>query len=837
MLKTNRICALGAGVLLAPGLLAGPDSRVGADTHGITLELIMQDPAWLARSPEGAYWADDGDAVYFRRQRVGSDLRDLYTLGLDGDEAERVADERLAGIDVAGGDWTRDRSRKVFSREGDLFIKDLATGQERQITRTSAGESNARFMADESMVMFWRSGTLLVRDLESGLEWEAADVQFAKTPEEAQKKKEKDKKYLDRQQDRFFEVLRDQHEAREEGEKRRRELREIDRSDVPGPFYLPDGLEERGRHLSPDGKWLIVIAAKPVKGDKRDEMPKYVTESGYVDTVGVRPKVGVESERDHRVFLLDLVGESWSELKRDALPAIKDDPLAWLRDKAAKDEDEADENDEKPDEDAEGEDDKDDDDKDDDEDDTDGEQKPRPVSVWSVRWRPDGSMAAVMLRSNDNKDRWIAMVEPGDDEPSLESIHHLRDEAWIGWNFNEYAWLEDGSALWYLSEESGYGNLYLWTPQGAQTQRIAGERWEVSSVSESPDGAWLYFRGNSERPIEHQVHRVGLEGQDVERVTDVKGSVESFRLSPDGGRLLLTASSAIRPPELGVVRLESGRHDNLTSTVTDAYLAMPWIEPTFVAIEGDHAQPIWTKVYEVDGSWEGGGRPGVVFVHGAGYTQNSDDAWPYYFREQMFHSMLAYLGYVVIDMDYRASAGYGRDWRTAIYRNMGRPELEDFSDGIDWMVREHAVDPEKIGIYGGSYGGFMALMALFLEPDTYACGASLRPVTDWAHYNHGYTSNILNTPELDPEAFERSSPIEFAQGLDDPLLICHGMLDDNVVYQDTVRLAQRLIELGKQDWEVAAYPLEPHSFTEASSWLDEYRRVYKLFEGTLRRPR
>src|SRR5690606_25848422 len=135
-------------------------------------------------------------------------------------------------------------------------------------------------------------------------------------------------------------------------------------------------------------------------------------------------------------------------------------------------------------------------------------------------------------------------------------------------------------------------------------------------------------------------------------------------------------------------------------------------------------------------------------------------------------------------MDYRASAGYGRDWRTAIYRNMGTPELEDLKDGIDWLVEHHDVDPKRVGLYGGSYGGFLALMAMFTMPDDFAAGAALRPVTDWAHYNHGYTSNILNTPMVDPEAYERSSPIEHAEGLKGALLICHGMQDDNVFFQD-----------------------------------------------------
>jgi dipeptidyl aminopeptidase/acylaminoacyl peptidase len=200
----------------------------------------------------------------------------------------------------------------------------------------------------------------------------------------------------------------------------------------------------------------------------------------------------------------------------------------------------------------------------------------------------------------------------------------------------------------------------------------------------------------------------------------------------------------------------------------------------------------------------------------------------------MFHPLLVEAGYVVLDMDFRASAGYGRDWRTAIYRQMGHPELDDLLDGIDWLAANHQVDSDRIGVYGGSYGGFMTLMALFREPDRFAAGAALRPVTDWRHYNHGYTANILNTPQLDPEAHRISSPLEYAQGLADPLLIAHGMLDDNVFYQDSVMLAQRLIDLKKEHWELASYPLEPHGYVQPESWLDQYRRIFKLFEQALR---
>jgi dipeptidyl aminopeptidase/acylaminoacyl peptidase len=165
---------------------------------------------------------------------------------------------------------------------------------------------------------------------------------------------------------------------------------------------------------------------------------------------------------------------------------------------------------------------------------------------------------------------------------------------------------------------------------------------------------------------------------------------------------------------------------------------------------------------------------------------------------------------------------------------MGHPEVEDLEDGVAWLVKNRGVDPRRVGTYGGSYGGFLTFMSLFRKPDLFAAGAALRPVTDWAHYNHGYTSNILNTPEVDPEAFERSSPIEYAAGLTKPLLICSPVEDDNVLFQDSVRLVQRLIELRKEDFEIALYPVEAHAFREPTSWLDEYRRIFKLFERYLK---
>jgi dipeptidyl aminopeptidase/acylaminoacyl peptidase len=274
-----------------------------------------------------------------------------------------------------------------------------------------------------------------------------------------------------------------------------------------------------------------------------------------------------------------------------------------------------------------------------------------------------------------------------------------------------------------------------------------------------------------------------------------------------------------------------GKVNQLTVTPSEEWKNYQWIAPMIISFTARDGEKVRARLYKPK---EYNGGSAVIFVHGAGYMQNVHKWWSNYYREYMFHHLLMEQGFIVMDIDYRASAGYGAKWRTSIYRHMGGKDLTDQVDGAKYLVKEHGVDPKKIGIYGGSYGGFITLMALFTTPDVFKAGASLRPVTDWAHYNHTYTGRILNTPPGDEEAYKISSPIYFADGLKNHLLICHGMVDTNVHFQDTVRLVQRLIELRKEKWEVAIYPVEGHGFKEESSWVDEYRRILKLFMNTLK---
>jgi dipeptidyl aminopeptidase/acylaminoacyl peptidase len=384
-----------------------------------------------------------------------------------------------------------------------------------------------------------------------------------------------------------------------------------------------------------------------------------------------------------------------------------------------------------------------------------------------------------------------------------------------------------------VSERSGWAHLHTVPVQGGPATPLTEGAWEVRSVQLSGDGSRFYVTTSEVHPGEQHLYSVSTRGGPRTALVSEPGWNDAI-VSPDGRWIANLHSLPDQPPELFVGPADAGATARrVTSSTTAEFRSGPWIQPEILSFEASDGVPIYARIYRpADLGAEPNGAA-VLFVHGAGYLQNAHRGWSTYYREYMFHHLLASRGYTVLDVDYRASAGYGRDVRTGIYRHMGGKDLSDHVDAVDHLVRTEGVDPARIGIYGGSYGGFITLMALFTEPDVFRSGAALRSVTDWAHYNHPYTSRILNTPHEDEEAYRQSSPIYFAEGLRGDLLITHGMVDTNVHFQDVVRLAQRLIELGKTNWEMAVYPVEDHGFVRADSWTDQYRRILELFERTL----
>ena len=417
---------------------------------------------------------------------------------------------------------------------------------------------------------------------------------------------------------------------------------------------------------------------------------------------------------------------------------------------------------------------------------------------------------------------------------SLKLLDRQRDEAWIGGpgiRSGQVGWLPDNKTIYFQSEESGFSHLYALDITTGEKSALTTGKFEIYSPTLSNDRKSWYFISNEPDPGIRELYRMPLRGGPRTRITHFEGAVE-YSLSPDEKNFALRISHANKPWELYLMEnRERAVPVKVTESLTQEFSTYPWRIPEIVRFRASDGELVPARLYRPANPAANG--PAVIFVHGAGYLQNVHRWWSSYSREYMFHNFLVDHGYTVLDIDYRGSAGYGRDWRTAIYRHMGGRDLGDHIDGAGYLVTEHQIHHERIGIYGGSYGGFITLMAMFRNPGVFGAGAALRPVTDWAHYNHGYTSNILNIPVADSLSYVKSSPIYYAEGLEGALLICHGMIDDNVHFQDVVRLSQRLIELGKENWELAVYPLERHGFTEPSSWTDEYRRIFRLFETHL----
>ncbi len=789
-------------------VIIGFDNTIAyTQTHtedALTLKTIMADPDWIGPSPKQTYWSHDDQHIVFSKKAIGHSHDKHYRLNIASGETTLLTDSDALWHASHTAKANDANTLGLFSFQNDIYLSDFESGKIIALTKDEAKQSNPQFI-DDNTVSYLRGRQIFVHHLDTRLSEQIADFK-----ETADPNKKGEDNYLQQNQPRLLEYI-----AITEKEKAFQKQRQQDnRLSRNKTWYLGTKKTIRTFSLSPDANWLLLgTTAKNLKGQP-DNMPEFVTANGYVNNREVRALVGTPKPIAESFTLYDLKNHKHYPIDITNLPGIKKDPLKTLKEKAEKNGNYS------------------------------YQEKDKPRAVYtsnftrapSVIWADDSQQFALRLYSYDNKDRWIVSLDV--ENKKLTTLHRLTNNAWVNdWTFNQFGWLPDNETLFYLSEQDGYSHLYLKKGNRRAKQMTKGQ-FEVSNLTLTKDSHYIYFKANIEHPGVYEIYRIALENSNVEAITQLAG-MNDYLLSPDEDQLIVRHSTTTQPPELYLQATTlNSPAKKLTFSTSDAFQQYDWQAPQIIGIPSSHTdQPIYSRYYPARSDQNLGGnkkRPAVIFVHGAGYLQNAHQGWSGYFREYMFHNMLTEQGYVVLDMDYRASKGYGRDWRTAIYRQMGTPELEDLIDGTQWLTENADVDPNRIGIYGGSYGGFMTFMALFNAPDVFAAGAALRPVTDWAHYNHSYTSNILNTPDIDPEAYERSSPIEFAEGLSKPLLICHGMIDDNVFFKDSVRLVQRLIELEKTSlFETAIYPVEPHGFKQASSWLDEYTRIHQLFEEHL----
>ncbi len=776
----------------------------------LTVDSIMRGSDLVGYPPSGLRWSADSQNLYFEWRQISEDKASTYVVGRAGGAPRRLADEDAKKVPPAtGGRWDKARRRVLFVDGGDIVMVDAVAGTRRQITRTTGGESNPRWARNDTHVTWTREGNLFIAPLDGGgseLLTQLTDV----SPRRPEPRLSDSQRFIRDEEEKLIDFVEKQKAEKKKAEDEQKKGR------LP-TFELQDRQTAADLMLSPDGTHVFIVVAERAVGMKPTIVPNYVTETGYTEDITGRTNVGDVQDRRLLAVLNLQTGKSvWADgsfagpaptdkEEKPSAPAAAGGPQA----------------------------------------------RPSRPAERDVRWSmpavsEDGKLVVATARSADNKDRWHVVLDPESGKSRVVDVLH--DDAWVreagggggggGFGGPSVAFLPDNKRIWFLSERDGWMHLYTLdvAADSAKPVQLTSGKWEVSAAELSRDGKKFYLTTSEVHPGERHLYSMSLDGSARTKVTGMVGSNEA-EISPDDATLGLLFSYSNKPPEVFVMPNTPGAQAvQVTTSPTEDWRSFKWIDPKVITFKARDGVDVYARLFtpEMIGARRDVTRPAVVFVHGAGYLQNAHKYWSTYFREYMFHNLLASRGYVVLDVDYRASSGYGRDWRTAVYRFMGGKDLEDIVDGAKYLTMAEKVDPRRIGVYGGSYGGFITLMAMFTTPDVFAAGAALRPVTDWAHYNHGYTSNILNNPQKDAEAYRKSSPIYFAEGLKGALLICHGMVDTNVHFQDSVRLAQRLIELRKENWELAPYPVENHGFTEETSWADEYKRILKLFDDNLR---
>lgn len=748
-----------------------------AQTPKLTIETVMRGPQYSGYAPQDLRWSGDGQKVYFRWKRHTDAPRaplDTYVANRDGSGLLKLSDEEARQAPPADCDYDTRRERCVHSVQGDVWLYDFKSDKAVRLTLTSDVESQPRFLPDGDRIAYQRGNNLIVHSLSNGALEQVTDIRTGKPSPEEEEPKVDPKKELSAQdflkQEEAKLLASVKERLDRKKESRERRLKENPRK----PFYL--GPQQSVAAIQLVGDYAAVLLAIRPEGAKPTIVPNYVTESAYTENLPARGNVG-DRQANTTLHVIHLkTGEA--------------KPVDYgLGDKN------------------------------------------KLFNARSLTVSDDGKLCAFLLRSHDNKDLHRMALDPT--AAKAKSLAQDHDDAWIGGpNVYFLSFAADNATLYFQSEKTGYSHLYRVPFAGGETQALTSGKYEVTGVRWSRDKRLLYLTTSEVSPYERHFYSLDPGTGTKVKFTSAPGSHEVIP-SHDEKWMAEIYSFTTKPDEVFTAEVKpNAKPIQLTNSPSPEFLSRKWLEPTLVEIPARDGAKVPGHLLKPTGGRRGG--PAVIFVHGAGYLQNIHRWWTNYYREYMFHHILVEAGYTVLDIDYRASAGYGRDWRTGIYRFMGGKDLEDHIDAAKWLATSQGVNPKKIGIYGGSYGGFITLMGLFTSPDTFAAGAALRPVTDWAHYNHGYTSNILNEPQKDPEAYRKSSPIYHAEGLKNALLICHGMVDVNVHYQDSVRLAQRLMELGKENWELASYPVEDHGFIDAASWTDEYKRIFKLFEKNLK---
>jgi dipeptidyl-peptidase-4 len=441
-----------------------------------------------------------------------------------------------------------------------------------------------------------------------------------------------------------------------------------------------------------------------------------------------------------------------------------------------------------------------------------------------VEWLPSSREIAVerLNRIQNRLDLLIADAASGQSRVLL----HEEDPYWINVN-NHLHFFADGKQFLWGSERDGFLHLYLYGMDGKLERQMTHGDWQVEQVLGIDEHRKTVFYQSSEpSPLESQFYSISLNGEHKQRLSTAAGS-HSIHLSPSFAWWTDSFSSLDAPPRTTVYSKE-GKELAVLRKPDTSYADYDLQTPEILSFHTADGTLLYGRLIKPAGFTAGRKYPVVVQVYGGPGSQAVRNRWLGISWEQA----LAQKGFVVWQVDNRGSLGRGHQFESAIFRDMGEHELADQLAGLDYLNSLGFIDSKRVGIYGWSYGGFMTLYSLCHAPDRFQAGVAGAPVTNWRTYDSIYTERYMGLPADNPEAYDKTSPIAHAADLKAQLLILHNIEDDNVHFQNTVRMAAALEHAGKR-FSMVVYPQKTHGVTgpERRQMLES---IAGFFEQTLK---
>lgn len=463
------------------------------------------------------------------------------------------------------------------------------------------------------------------------------------------------------------------------------------------------------------------------------------------------------------------------------------------------------------------------------------------VYLPRVEWFPDSRGIAVQRQSRDQKTLELLRV----DALSGKSRVLLTEKAahWVPLN-NELTFLHQRSQFIWASERDGFQHLYLYENDGTLLRQLTSGQYMVLGVP--PDSAVravdeharrVYFTANLPSPVERQLYWVSLDKPGKPAQVTSGAGWHSVTMSKDA-KVFIDGFSNVTTPRNVTLRDLQGKElasllpNKLDASHPYAPFAAEHVAPEFGTLAAADGQTMHYQLIKPRNLVPGRKYPVLVDVYGGPGTQRVMNAWG-----NLFHQFLAQHGYVVFLLDNRGSGLRGEKFETTLTENgagrMAKVEVEDQVRGVEFLRGLPYVDGSRIGIFGWSYGGYMSLMCLMQAPDSFAAGVAGAPVTDWALYDTHYTERYLSTPQANPAGYLASNVLTYADRLRRPLLLVHGMADDNVLFAHSTALMKKLQDLQKP-FDLMAYPGGKHGLTrQAGPGLHAYSNIVRFFDEKL----